>query len=65
MGRIFFNFFFLVLEGPLSEDTHPSTPHWINPAVHHQIFFKPNFFDISSTPPLFFRVFFFFFFHIL
>ena len=32
-------FFFLVLEGPLSGDTHPSTLHQINPAVHHQIFF--------------------------
>ena len=31
--------FFLVLEGPLSEDTHPSTLHRINPAVHHQFFF--------------------------
>ena len=30
----------MVLEGPLSGDTHPSTPHRINPAVHHQIFFS-------------------------
>ena len=49
-------FFFLVLEGPLSGDTHPSTLHRINPAVHHQIFFlKPSSHNISYFHlPLFF-----------
>ena len=63
-GHLFF--FFLVLEGPLSGDTHPSTPHRTNPAVHHQIFF---FFTAPLFPfclvflPSSFHNFFFFFTH--
>ena len=49
--------FFLVLEGPLSGDTHPSTPHRINPAVHHQFFFLQPLFPLSVSQ-------FFFFLHI-
>ena len=54
-------FFFLVLEGPLSGDTHPSTPHRINPAVHHQIYFfySPSFPFLSHILPPSFHSFFF------
>ena len=56
----FFFFFFPVLEGPLSGDTHPSTPHRINPAVHHQIFFFTAPLFIFYLPLFFPTVFFFF-----
>ena len=56
------SFFFLVLEGPLSGDTHPSTPHRINPAVHHQIYIFSLFFltaPLSSVCTIFFFTFLF------
>ena len=47
-SQTFMGAFFLVLEGPLSGDTHPSTLHRINPAVHHQIFLLQPLFPLLS-----------------